>query len=82
LNGLYQKADDSKGVFIEHVVYGAIMKDELKKSIQMFPINPMIQGVSGSYGSSLNRNKIKMFVRNIERKILSVFNVKQFLIEY
>jgi len=82
LKGLFSKADDSKGIFIEHVVYRKIVSSATKNEITLFASNPIITGTSGSYGGTLGRNKYKMLLRNVERKVLRILGIKQFLIEY
>ncbi|HXD93392.1 MAG TPA: hypothetical protein VNX01_09270 [Bacteroidia bacterium] len=82
LKGLYLQVDDSKGVYIEKIVYNKIETEKLEKKVMLFSLNPIIVGISGSYGGTLNRNKIKMKIRNVERKLLKVFGINQFLIEY
>jgi|SRR6185437_5167548 len=82
LKGLYLQVDDSKGVYIEKIVYDKIQSEKLEQKVRLFSVNPIIVGISGSYGGTLNRNKIKMKIRNVERKLLKVFGVNQFLIEY
>lgn len=82
LKGLYLKANDSKGKFIEHVVYDQLISKNLLNQITLFSENPIITGFSGSYGGTLHRNKYKMKLRNIERTILSILGIHQFLIEY
>lgn len=82
LKDLYLLADDSKGIFIEKVVYEKLVRDKLFDKAGLFPVNPVIIGTSGSYGGSLGRNKLKMKVRNAERVLLRLFGIKQFLIEY
>ncbi len=71
-----------KGFFIEHVVYDKLVKEHLLQKTSLFCKNPIITGFSGSYGGTLNRNKYKMMLRNIERLILRILNIHQFLIEY
>jgi hypothetical protein len=82
LKDLYLKVDDSKGVYIEKIVYDKIQVEKLEKKARLFSLNPIIVGISGSYGGTLNRNKIKMKIRNVERKLLRAFGINQFLIEY
>jgi hypothetical protein len=82
LKDLYKQVDDSTGEYIEKIVYQKIISNKLEKQVQLFPLDPIITGISGSYGGTLNRNKIKMRLRNIERKLLRVFGINQFLIEY
>lgn len=82
LKFIYLKANDSKGIYIEHLIYDTIKKNNLFNTINMLNENPNIEGFSGSYGGNLKRNKIKMFLRNIERKILIFFKINRFLIEY
>lgn len=82
LQGLYLQVDDSRGVFIEKVAYKQVMTGRSKAQLAMFRSNPVITGTSGSYGGTLNRNKLKMRIRNVERKLLRLFGIKQFLIEY
>jgi len=82
LRGLYNKVDDSKGIYIEKIVYHEIFTKGIVNKIAPFSSNPLITGVSGSYGGTLNRNKLKLKLRNIERKFMRMFGIKQFLIEY
>lgn len=82
LKGLYKKVNDGAGVYIEKIVYDEIFGGEGEKKTELFSLNPIIKGVSGSYGGSLNRNKLKMKLRNLERKFLRMFGIKRFLIEY
>lgn len=82
LKNKYTHANDANNVFIEHVVYDTISQNNLWKNVSIFKTNPLIKGTSGSYGGTLNRNKYKMMIRNIERKILLTLNINQFLIEY
>jgi len=78
----YKLADDTKGKFIEHVLYDEIVGSSLKSVTALLPQNPEYRGVSGSYGTSLERNKYKMLVRSVERKISRGLGIPQFLIEY
>jgi len=82
LKDLYLKVDDSKGFFIEKIVYEKLVREKLFHKVGLFPVNPVIMGTSGSYGGGLGRNKLKMRVRNTERALLRLFGIKQFLIEY
>lgn len=82
LKGAYLNVNDSKGKFIEHVVYDILIEKGLLNKVKLFIENPIITGFSGSYGGTLNRNKYKMILRNFERKILSIFGIHQFVIEY
>jgi hypothetical protein len=82
LKNLYLQVDDSKGVYIEKIVYNKIETEKLEKKVKLFLLNPIIVGISGSYGGTLNRNKIKMKIRNVERKLLKALGINQFLIEY
>lgn len=82
LKSLYLKVNDDKGIYIERVIYEFLKSNGIKKNIKLFKENPIIVGVSGSYGGTLNRNKLKMKIRNMERKLLSLVGVNQFLIEY
>ena len=78
----YKLADDNRGKFIEHVLYDEIMSSSLKSITKLLPQNPQYLGVSGSYGGSLERNKYKMMLRSVERKINLGLGIPQFLIEY
>lgn len=82
ITNLFLKADDSKGVFIEKVVYERIQSEGINERTRLFSSNPIIIGISGSYGGTVGRNKLKMIARNMERFFLSVFKINQFLIEY
>lgn len=82
LKGLYLNVNDTKGRFIEHEVYNKLVTENLLKDVKLFSENPIITGFSGSYGGTLNRNKYKMNLRNIERKILAILGIHQFRIEY
>lgn len=80
--GIYSKADDSKSYFIEHVLYDAVFEGNLDAQFSLFARNPKYKGISGSSGISMNRNAYKMMLRQMERKILRLLGIKQFLIEY
>lgn len=80
--GLYSQANDGEGRFIEHVLYDCITGGELINRTALLPENPDYRGVSGSYGQSLHRNKYKMMVRGVERKLIRSVGIKEFLIEY
>lgn len=82
LRGLYKEVDDSKGIYIEKLVYKKLQEQDLFAQVSLFPVNPVITGISGSYGGTLNRNKIKMQVRNAERALLRLFGLNQFIVEY
>jgi hypothetical protein len=82
IKGLYVKANDEGGVFIEKVIYNKLMGGSLLNAVNMFVANPEIEGVSGSYGGSLRRNPLKMMIRKMERKVFGILGIKQFLIEY
>jgi hypothetical protein len=82
LKGLYTQVDDSKGIFIEKLVYQQLQRKKLFSETNMFRVNPVITGTSGSYGGTLNRNKIKMKIRNLERTLLRLAGIREFLAEY
>lgn len=82
LKGLYLNVNDSKGRYIEHEVYDKLIAENSLNKVKLFSKNPIIKGFSGSYGGSLKRNKYKMILRNLERKILIASNIHQFIIEY
>jgi hypothetical protein len=82
IKNLYLQVNDAGGRFIEHVVYEKLITENVLNKVNLFSKNPVITGFSGSYGGTLNRNKYKMMLRNIERKILKAFGIHQFLIEY
>ena len=77
----YLDVNDSKGVFIEHVVYDRLKCVDQQK-ISLFIQNPVYEGISGSYGGSLNRHPLKMKFRNAERKLLMLAGQNEFGIEY
>ncbi|MCA1761493.1 MAG: hypothetical protein LC664_00635 [Flavobacteriales bacterium] len=80
--GLYTRANDGEGRYIEHVLYDYITGTDLINRTALLPENPEYRGVSGSYGQSLHRNKYKMMVRGVERKLSRSLGIKKFLIEY
>lgn len=82
LRGLYKLVNDTKGKFIEHVVYDELTGKNILDQVLLFKKNPVISGFSGSYGGSLNRNMYKMIIRNLERSFLNAFGFHQFLVEY
>ncbi len=79
ISGLYTQVDDSNYRFIEHILYEHLTEQQLT---ELFRVNPVIEGVSGSYGASLKRNPLKMKIRQIERRCLNTLNINRFLIEY
>ena len=82
LKNLYLKVDDHAGTYIEKVIYEKIREERLEKNVRLFSYNLIITGISGSYGGTLDRNRVKMKIRNLERKLLRLFGINQFLIEY
>lgn len=82
LKGLYLNVNDSEGRYIEHEVYSKLVSENILNKVNLFVKNPIITGFSGSYGGTLNRNKYKMKLRNLERKTLAMLNIHQFIIEY
>lgn len=82
LKGLYLNVNDAEGKYIEHLVYQKLISEGVLNKTDLFYKNPIIKGFSGSYGGTLNRNKYKMMLRNIERKILKSAGIHQFVIEY
>jgi hypothetical protein len=81
LSNGFKEADDSNGVFIEHIIYQKLNKIS-NKQVSIFNSNPIFKGVSGSYGGSLNRHPLKMKARNVERKLMRILGLKEFKIEY
>ncbi len=79
ISGLYTQVDDSNYRFIEHMLYEHLTEQQLT---ELFRVNPVIEGVSGSYGASLRRNPLKMKIRQIERQCLNRLRINRFLIEY
>lgn len=79
--GSYKEVNDAAGVFIEHIVYQRL-KNIDSKQIDLFIKNPVYDGVSGSYGGSLNRHPVKMIMTNVERKILKLRGKKEFGLQY
>ena len=82
LSGSYKKVNDAQGIYIEKIVYDKLVAEKLSDKISLFSKNPLITGVSGSYGGTLNRNKLKLKIRNAERVFMRLLKIKQFLIEY
>lgn len=80
--GCYADADDAAGRYIEHVLYRVIADTPLRKMTALLPENPIFEGVSGSYGGSLQRNKYKMMLRSAERSLNRSLGISRFLIEY
>jgi hypothetical protein len=82
LLGKYVEADDTKGRFIEHVIYETICENDLSRSVELLHENAQYEGVSGSHGNSMARNPYKMKMRSIERSINRSLGINKFLIEY
>ncbi len=80
LKGIFALADDSKGLFIEHVIY--LQLEKYNKYVSLFPFSPQIKGVSGSFGRDLQGNRTKFKLRNAERKILMTAGIRQFPKKY
>ncbi len=82
ITGIFAEADDSKGRFIEHVLYDRIHTTDLLSHCALLPANPQYEGVSGSHGASMGRNKYKMMVRRVERMLSRKMGIRKFLVEY
>ncbi len=79
--GSYKDVNDAAGIFIEHVVYQRL-KNINPTKIDLLVKNPVYEGVSGSYGGSLNRHPLKMKMTNVERKFLKLIGKKEFELHY
>lgn len=79
--GSYKEVNDATGVFIEHILYQRL-KNIDSAQIDLFLKNPVYEGVSGSYGGSLNRHPVKMKMTNMERKLLKLRGKKEFGLQY
>ena len=82
IKGLYKKAFDEEGVFIEHVLYDYIIENNLLSQVELLPETPVFEGLSGSYGGSLQRHPLKVKLRNAERKALRLLGRNEFIWEY
>jgi hypothetical protein len=82
ITGIFAEADDANGRFIEHVLYDRIDGNDLISYCTLLPENPRFEGISGSHGAALSRNKYKMMVRRIERSLSRNMGIRKFLIEY
>ncbi len=82
LTGIFEEANDPEGRFIEHVVYDKIVQSDLINSCALLPENAQYEGVSGSHGATMARNKYKMMARSLERTINRSLGIRKFLIEY
>ena len=82
LKGAFREANDSKGIIIEQIVYGKISPPHINTQTRLFKRNLQIEGVSGSYGLPIKRNRLKMLLRGLERQLLRLANINEFLIEY
>ncbi len=81
IRGAYLEADDSKGVFIEHVLYERLQGlNKERRSVLKY--TPVYTGTSGSYNASLNRHPLKVKARNAERKLMRMSGKVEFKIEY
>jgi hypothetical protein len=80
--GKYQEANDDQGRYIEHVVYDVIQNQRLRHEVDLLPENALYEGVSGSHGNPMSRNKYKMKIRSVERAINRSLGIRKFLIEY
>ena len=81
IKGCYQKVNDDKRVFIEHILYQEL-KNTSKNKIDLFITTPYYKGVSGSYGGSLNRHPLKIKLINLERMILRITGGKELKKEF
>jgi len=81
LKACFKEVDDSKGVFVEHVVYNKLKQVD-KKKIDIFVVTPIYKGISGSYGGSLNRHPLKVKLINIERMLLRMSGEKELKKEF
>ncbi len=82
LRNLYLLANDSEGVFIEHIIYRQLSALKGKRQIEMFSRNPSYQGISGSHGNSMHRHPVKMGIRRVERRLMKMVGQQEFFVEY
>lgn len=75
IKDLYLQMNDSEGGYAEHVIF---RKLQSIASYTFFPEVPVLNVISGSTGGNIitNTNVVKMNLKNAQRKILRVLNVK------
>jgi len=78
LQDCYLNMDDSKDLWAEHIVYNAL------KNIRCYTFFPkvfLLSGISGSTGYQyrVNEKSAKIKIKNLQRKVFSVFGIKQLL---
>jgi hypothetical protein len=76
--GLFNQVNDNESRIIERVMYGQIISRQLLNQCRLFSYTTELEGITGSYGIPLKRNRFKQFIRNIERKVYNTLGVKQF----
>jgi len=92
LDDIVSKIADNYDEFIKvsgrylAVNFKSLLNDKLKiiknSVIDIFNETPIYEGISGSYGASLNRHPLKIKIINIERKLLKFIRFKEFILEY
>lgn len=78
LKNEFKKVNDSAGIFIEHVVYNKIVYSNMLNYSNLFFKTPLLEGVTGSYGLTLKRNKLKVIIRDCGRFIYNLLGIKRF----
>lgn len=79
LMSLYLKVDDSKGQYVERIVYDAIRDKNLGKQVQLLPRSPRIVGTTGSQGIKLEVNTPRLLIRSFLRRILTSCSISEFI---
>ena len=81
VKGAFKEVDDSKEINIENILYHRLSKINQIK-INIFKTTPLYEGLSGSYGGSLNRHPLKTKLINGERVILRLTGGKELKKEF
>jgi hypothetical protein len=76
--GRFKQVNDNEGHFIEHVIYQAVNDKTVRKSCKLFPSTPLLEGVTGSYGIRMKRNPLRVFIRNMQRRLYRLLGINSF----
>lgn len=67
LRGLYQKVDDPRNIWIEHVVFRALT--DRRAHCRLFRHEPDIGGISGSSGREMRNSRVRFFLKQASRNL-------------
>lgn len=77
LKGLYKQVNEKEGVTIEKVLFRKCEELPEREEPRLLPREPVIAGISGTWGNPLGRNPYRLKLRSLYRALLRLGGYKK-----